>query len=321
MLNVEQPLDPVEYRFWLPTEGMTITTGPDNEEIEVPQILLPIHAAELQKSKNPSEKIIGEGIYDYLRRFPDCPNNAEYAKILKAAYPFYISDLGSQIIMLEVKEVDPPYLRRSINMMKVLALIDSENFGLLQKIGAAYFDLAMIYTELVNVRREFSAARLWLEKARRIQPEALDNLNHLAQICYFSGAYPQAKLYWQIVVDKLEDGSSKTELLTRLEKIVSADLPSQPMIDSLEAIGIAMEHYNAKEYGEACIIMERLEEEGSLPAELPNPEFFYFLGLCREKNEALAGAFESFGRALELDPQHEAAQQGQDRIVDGNVGS
>jgi tetratricopeptide (TPR) repeat protein len=222
--------------------------------------------------------------------------------------------------MLEAKEVDPPYLRRKINMLKILALMETENFGLLQKIGSAYFELALIYTELINVRREFSAARLWLEKARRIQPGELDNLNLLAQICYYSGSYPQAKLYWQIVVDKLENGPSKVELAARIETIVSGNLPKQPMIDSLETIGIAMEHYHVKEYAEACIIMERLEEEGRLPAELPNPEFFYFLGLCREKTEASAAAFESFSKVLQLDPLHEAAQQGLDRIVDGNQG-
>jgi tetratricopeptide (TPR) repeat protein len=320
MLNIEQPLDPVEYAFWLPAEGLTITTGPNNEEINIPQILLPIHVSALKQSPEPSEKMIGEGIYDYLRRFPDCPKNTEYARILKAAYPFYFSDLGSQIIMLAAKEVDPMYLRRNINMMKIFALIEPENFGLLHKIGCAYFELALIYTELVNVRREFSAARLWLEKARRILPDELNNLNHLAQVCYFTGAYPQAKLYWQIMVDKLEAGAAKLELTARLKKIVAGDLPKQPMIDSLEAIGIAMEHYHAKEFTAACLIMERLEEEGSLPAELPNPEFFYFLGLCREKNTDLAGAFESFNKALELDPQHEVAQQGLDRIVDGNKG-
>ena len=318
MLNVEQPLDPIEYAFCLPVAGMTITTGPNNEEIEVPQILLPLHAADLQKSSPPTEKMIGEGIYDYLRRFPDCPKNSEYATILKAAYPFYLSDLGSQIIMLEAKEVDPFYIRRKISMMKIFALIEPENFGLLHKIGRACFELALIYTELIHVRREFSAARLWLEKARRLQPDELNNLNYLAQVCYFSGAYPQAKLYWQIMADKLDEGASKDELNTRLEKIVTGDLPNQPMIDSLENIGVAMEHYHAEEYSDACLIMERLEEEGSLPAELPNPEFFYFLGLCREKNADSAGAFESFSKTLELDPQHEAAQQGLDRILDGN---
>lgn len=318
MKNVEQPLDPVEYNFWLPPEGMTLTTGPDNQEIAVPQILLPVHVKDLGTSSTPSEKAIGEGLYDYLRRFPDCPKAEDYAKIIKAAYPFYFADLGSQIIMLEVKEVDPAYLRRKINLLKIMALVETENFGLLQKIGIAYFELAMIYTELIHVKREFSSARLWLEKARRLQPEDLENLNYLAQICYFSGTYPQAKLYWKIICDKLDDGDSKSELLARIDRIETSQLPPQPLIENLEAIGIAMEHYHVEEYPEACIIMERLEEEGSLPRELPNPEFFYFLGLCREKTKELAAAFESYSKTLELDPEHQAAKEGIDRIQDIN---
>lgn len=321
MKNVEQPLDPVEYSFWMPPEGMTLTTGPDNQEISVPQILLPVHVKDLEKSATPSEKAIGEGLYDYLRRFPDCPKADEYAEILKEAYPFYLADLGSQIIMLEAKEVDPPYIRRKINMLKILALVDPKNFALLQKIGIAYFELALIYTELINVQREIGTARLWLEKARRLQPDDIGNLNYLAQICYFNGAYPQAKLYWKIIAEKLEEGDSKTELLNRVARIETNQLPAQPLIEKLEAIGIAMEHYHVEEYPEACIIMERLEEEGTLPAELPNPEFFYFLGLCREKTEELAAAFESFSKALELDPQHEAAQEGLNRIVEPNEGA
>lgn len=321
MENVEQPLDPVEYSFWLPPEGMTLTTGPDNEEIAVPQITLPLHVKDLGKDGSPSEKAIGEGIYDYLRRFPDCPKAQEYAQIIKSAYPFYVADLGSQIIMLEAKEVDPPYIRRKINMLKILALIEPENFDLLQKTGIAYFELALIYTELINVRRELGDARLWFEKARRLSPEDIVNLNYLAQICYFTGAYPQAKLYWRIISDKLEDGDSKRALLDRIACIENNQLPDQPLIEKLEAIGIAMEHYHVEEYPQACLIMERLEEEGSLPRELPNPEFFYFLGLCREKSGELAGAFESFTKTIELDLQHEAAQEGLDRIVDSNMRS
>ncbi len=318
MLNIDQPLDPVEYSFWLPPEGTIVTTGPENAEIEIPQIPLPIHKAELNESPDPSEKVIGEGIYDYLRRFPDCPNNSDYARILSTAYPFYISDLGSQIIMLEVKEVDPLYIRRKISMLKILALLEPENYGLLQRIGIAYFELAMIYTELINVRRELAAARLWLEKARRKHPEEIGTLNYLGQVCYLTGAYPQAKLYWQIMSDKLDDGDVKVELQRRTEKVTSGQLPGQPLIDSLEAIGIAMEHYHVEEYSEACMIMERLEEEGRLPDELPNPEFFYFLGLSREKNTDLAGAFEAYTKTRELDPAHQAAQEGLDRITDNH---
>ncbi len=316
MLEKIQPLDPIEYTFWTPPEGMTLTTGPHNEEIAVGQVPIPIHTADLHKSPTPSKKMIGDGLYDYLRRYPDCPLNKDYAELVQSAYPFYLADIGSQLIMLEAKEVDPPYVRRKIAMLKILALLEPENFGLLQRIGIAYFELALIYTELIHVRREMDAARFWLEKARRLQPNEITNLNYLGQVCYLSAVYSQAKLYWQPVVDKLEPGAAQAELQARIDRIVTKELPRQSLLESLEAIGIAMEHYSIREYSEACIIMERLEEEASLPTELPNPEFFYFLGLCRERNQDLAGAFESFSKVQELSPEHEAAQQGLDRILD-----
>ena len=315
MLN-NQPLDPVEYRFWTPPAGMSLTIGPDQQEIELPQIPVPLHAAALEASPQPTEKMIGEGIYDYLRRFPDCPDNIKYARILEKAYPFYIADLGSQVIMLDAKEVDPPYIRRKIALLKILALLDQENFGLLQRIGIAYFELALIYTELIHVRREMNHARLWFEQARRIKPEEIGNLNYLGQACFLMGAYAQAKLYWQIVTRQLEDSVARQELQQRIAAIDSGEVPRQTLVESLEAIGIAMEHYHAREYPEACLIMERLEEEGSLPLALPNPEFFYFLGLCRVKTGDRAGAFESFHKVLELDSRHEAARQELDKILD-----
>jgi len=316
MLN-NLPLDPVEYRFWTPPVGKTLTTGPDNQEIELPLIPLPLHASALESSPEPTEKMIGEGLYDYLRHFPDCPDNTKFARILEKAYPFYIADLGSQIIMLASKEVDPPYIRRKISLLKILALLDTNNFGLAQQIGIAYFELALIYTELIHVRRELNNARLWFEQARRIDPEEIGNLNYLGQVCFLTGAYPQAKLYWQVVIEHLEEGAAKQELQARIDAIAADTLSRQPLVESLEAVGIAMEHYSAQEYPEACLIMERVEEEGSLPEAMPNPEFFYFLGLCRVKNGDSAGAFESFNKALELDPQHAAARQQLDLILDG----
>jgi len=312
-----QPLDPIEYRFWTPPDGMTLTIGPDSQEIEVPQIPLPLHVSDLEKSPQPSEKMIGEGLYDYLRRFPDCPDNGKFAKILEKAYPFYIADLGSQIIMLEAKEVDPPYIRRKISLLKILALLEPNNFGLLQRVGVAFFELALIYSELIHVRRELNHARIWFEQARRMNPKDIGNLNYLGQVCYLTGSYLQAKLYWQIVVSLLDNGPAREELQNRIDGIDAGSLPKQPMLESLETIGVAMEHYRAGEYPEACLIMECLEEEGSLPKALPNPEFFYFLGLCRAKNGDSAGAFESFSRALELDAEHEASQQELDRILNG----
>src|SRR5512141_2079387 len=48
----------------------------------------------------PDYDMVGRGIYQALRLNPDCAYGAEYAALLKEAYPHIISELGGQIIML-----------------------------------------------------------------------------------------------------------------------------------------------------------------------------------------------------------------------------
>ena len=87
---------------------------------------------EALEAGDPSDDAIGNGLYDYLREFPDCLRNRSYAELLRDAYPHFLADLGAQILMLDHKEVDSTYIRRKITYMKILALLDSENVGLLQ---------------------------------------------------------------------------------------------------------------------------------------------------------------------------------------------
>lgn len=316
MLNIKkEPLAPVEFRFWNPPEGKTLTIGADKEAMDVPQIPLPIRSADMSDSSDPSEKTIGDGIYDYLCRFSFCRHAAEYAKILQQAYPFLISDINAQLILLDVKTVESSELQHKIALLKILHHLNPDNFELLQKIGIAHFDLGLDYSELDHVVQQMKKARNWLEKAHRQVPDDLNNLNYLGQVCYFNGDYQQAKLYWQMIVDKLETGEAKDELIDKLERIISGDIPEQLMVESLETVGAAMEYFNLEEYQDACNIMEKLEEAGSLPRELPNPDFFYLLGRCREKCENLSGAFESFSIAEELDKNHKAARQALERVM------
>ncbi|PLX88542.1 MAG: hypothetical protein C0618_04090 [Desulfuromonas sp.] len=320
MIADNSPLDPVEYRFWTPDPKTTITVGADEIEVPLPEIPLPIGVAESPEGEQPTDKQIGVGLYNYLRRFPDCPRNIAYAHLLNDAYSYYISDLGSQIIMLDAKDVDPPYVRRKISYMKILALLQPKNPGLLQRIGIAYFELALIYSELIHIRRELLNAVAWLKKSLVLVPQELTALNYLGQICYLLGDYPAVSRYWQGVVDQLPEGEARTALKARLHRIATADLPEVPLVVDFEAIGMAMEHFHQQEFDEARLIMDRLEEEGSIPREMPSPEFYYFLGLCREKAADSAGAFESYARAIDIDPAHEAAIEGRERILDGKEG-
>ena len=320
MNKISTPLDPVEYSFWTPAPKTAVKVGANEVSVFLPEIPLPIAQADFIAGSQPTDKQIGTGIYSYLRRFPDCPFNTAYARILKDAYSYYISDLGSQIIMLEAKEVDPPYVRRKISYLKILALLESENPALLMRIGIAYFELALTYSELVHVHRELMRALSWLKKSLLLNPRDLTVLNYLGQTCYLLGDYPAVGRYWQGVVDQLPEGPARLSLQQRLERISGADLPSRPLVEDLEAVGIAMEHYHQQEFAEAKLIMDQLEEQGWLPRELPSPDFFYFLGCCREKAGDAAGAFEAYAKALDIDPQHEGAAAGREGILDGPEG-
>ena len=154
----------------------------------------------------------------------------------------------------------------------------------------------------------------FLQRSINIAPQDTTTLNVLGQICYLMGDYPAVLRYWQGVVDQIPDCSARQLLQQRIAKISSGHHPRSPLIDDLEAIGIATEHFSVQEFDAAAEIMNRLEEEGVIPAELPSPEFFYFLALCREKIGENSSAFEAYGKALEIDPAHQAAREGIDRI-------
>ncbi|WP_020676269.1 tetratricopeptide repeat protein [Geopsychrobacter electrodiphilus] len=302
MPMIEEPLSP-EYMFYLPPVGRSVVAGADEHHVELPQIPLPLYL-ETCSNEVPSDKQVGIGLYNYLRRFPDCPRCTDYAQILQQAFPYYLTDIGSQIIMLEAKDVDAPYIRRKINYLKILVLLSPENPQLLQKVGIAYFELGMIYVELINVRRELSHAISFLQRSLNFVPQDTATLNVLGQISYLMGDYPGVQRYWQGVVDLIPDGAARQLLVQRLARVVDGQAPQQPLINDLEAIGIATEHFVVQEYEAAAEIMNRLEEEAVLPAELPSPEFFYFLGLCREKCGEIAAAFEAYHKALAIDPDH-----------------
>ncbi|WP_029918104.1 tetratricopeptide repeat protein [Pelobacter seleniigenes] len=308
-------VDSADFQFWLPPEGMTLTIGPDSPDLDVPQIPLPIRTADLTVGQQPSEKAIGDGLYEYLCRFPACDHAADYARILEQAYPFLISDIGSQLILLDVKAVDADGLQRKIALLKILHYLDPDNFGPLHKIGVGYFDLAHNYGELLHVQMYLRDARSWLEKARRSKPTDTANLNYLGQVCYLAGNYNQAKLYWKIAADQLEEGSSREELAQRVERIVAGQLPIEPLVENLEAVGVALEHFAVEEFSQACNIMEDLAGNSSIAVELPSTDFFYFLGLCREKCQNLPGAKDAFARALTIDPEHEPSLDAQKRLA------
>ncbi len=313
MPPVDSPLAP-EYRFYVPAPDRFVVCGAEEVRVPLPAIPLPVEM-DADSDSEPTDKQLGASLYNYLRRFPDCPHAEDYAHLLKEVFPYYLSDIAAQIIMLEAKDVDAPYIRRKISYLKILLLLEPQNPQLLQKLGIACFELAMIYVELLHVRREFSRALSYLQRALVLAPRDTTTLNYLGQINYLLGDYGAVQRFWQGVVDLLPQCAAREQLNLRLERIKNSQQPPYPLIDDLEAIGVATEHYAACEYEDAAEIMNRLAESGILPDELPSPEFYYFLGLCREKNGQPAAAFEAFDQALKVDPHHQASIEALDRVA------
>ncbi len=308
------------FRFWTPPAGARVQVGPDELPVPLPEVPLPIHREQWQEEQ-PSQDAIGSGLYDYLRQFPDCRHGRTYAGLLRDAFPHYLADLGAQVVMLDRKEVDAPYSRRKINLLKILALLDETNPGLQQQIGLAFFHLALTFAEMASSRRHLHQALSYLLRARDLVPGDLITLNALGQIDFFLGDFPGAVRNWTGVLERIEDGPAREELEARVARIRETEPPDHPLVDDLEQVGAALELCGRGDFAGARIILEGLEEAAVLPAELPSAEFFYLLGLCRARCGEPAGAFEALEKALAIDPEYLPALSEKDRLLDGAAGS
>lgn len=310
-------LAPDQFRLCLAADGRCVKIGPEQYPVPLPAIPLPVHLEDLEEGE-PADEAIGRGVYDYLRQFPDCPLGSEYVHLLQEAYDHYLGDLAAQIVMLNYKDVDPPYVRRQIAYMKILLLLDPGNIGLLQQLGKAYFEVALNFSELQGVRYDLLKALGYLQKALGGSQDDPATLNYIAQIDYWLGDYPSCGRRWQGVFATLGEGPVKDAIAAKLERLEKGEVPDHPLVDDLEGVGNAMAAYGRGEIDAALMLLEGIEEDGTLLAELPMAEFYYLLGICRERTGERGGAFDAYDRALQIDPNYEEALRGRDRIAEGN---
>lgn len=310
----QEPLDAKTFRFWTPPAGRSLTVGPEKQQVPLPQIPLPVERENFENAE-PGVDAIGQGLYAYLRQFPDCPHNVVYAEVLRDAFPHFMAEIGSQIVMLDAKEVDPLYVRRKITYLKILLLLEPQNPGLLQQLGVSCYHVGLMFPELEHCRFDLLKAMKFLQRALKIQPDDLTTRNYLGQIDFLFGDYPGARRHWRAVVENLEQGQAYDALAERIARIECGEVPQNPVIDSLEELGGAESAFAGGYIEDAKTQLEKLEEDGVLPEVMPMPEFFHFLGLCRERTGDLGGAFEAFEKAIALDPGYTPAREGRERIL------
>ncbi|MBW6510476.1 MAG: hypothetical protein K0A94_13170 [Desulfuromonadales bacterium] len=316
MSKTPPPSTAESFIFWTPPEGMTLSIGED-DQLELPSIPLPLCATDTPDdlSVAPSERHIGEGIYAYLCANPETEQAVVYANILRQAYPFLISDMGSQLLLLDLRPHDDVALQNKIPLLKILLHLDERNFGLLHKLGTCCFNLAVHPDHLITAGDQLQSARQWFEKARRVRQQDVNNLNYLGQVCYLSGNYHQAKLYWQHAVSQMDNETERVQLQQRLALIEQGGAPGQPLQLQLEQLGQARQLFDSGDMPAAYELVEKLVHQGELLRELPGAELYYFIGICRESANDLAGAYEALTMATRLDDKHEHARTALKRVT------
>jgi tetratricopeptide (TPR) repeat protein len=228
--------------------------------------------------------------------------------LLREGYAHFLADLAAQVVLLDNKDVEPAYVFRKLTYLKILRLLEPENAGLLWQLSQGFYDLAMTFTELSQVRRHLLDAMRFGHELLKIAPADSATLNLLAEIDILFGDYPTAITKLRRSLEALDDQRFAERVEARIESCVELGMPDHSLVDDLECIGEAMQLYAAKNYPLATELLERLEEDAYFSAELMSADFLCLLGMCRLKMDDRSGAFDALSQALEIDPDHEQAR-------------
>jgi Flp pilus assembly protein TadD len=175
--------------------------------------------------------------------------------------------------------------------------------------------LGLAFAELPHCRNHLLAAREYLRRALLLEADNPAALNLLAQIEAWFGMKDEAFRLWQQAAALVAE-PTRSALWQRAADLQSAPMES-PLIDELEALGETLLWIGSGDFGQALAVLESLQEQGRVMAELPTPEFYYILGHCREQCNEPGQALVAYVQALELDPEFSLARTGFDRLSQG----
>jgi tetratricopeptide (TPR) repeat protein len=284
-------------RYYTPPEGFVLT-GRDGMvripwEGRPPIPLLEEDFPSVEGGGAPDYDMVGRGIYQALRKNPECAFAADYAAVLKEAYPHVISELGGQIIMIDAKEVDAPYLDRKINFLKIMALLDPDNAGVQLEIARTFSDKGSRLSTLHQAVASWYGAEKALTKSLELDPANHHTAYEYGEALYVLGRYEQAAAVWQDITAGL-GMSDQRKIEARIAAILAGKLPLVPPVDYLTAISVAVEAHHAGRNDDAAAIIEDVLADPVFAEQFPMNEIYYLLGTCYQEmglaHEA-AGAF------------------------------
>ncbi|MSN25467.1 MAG: tetratricopeptide repeat protein [Geobacter sp.] len=244
----------------------------------------------------PDYDMVGRGLYAALRHNPDCAFAVDYAKLLKDAYPHIVSELGGQIIMLDAKEVDTPYLDRKINFLKIMALFEPENAGLPLEIARTFSDKGTRISTLHQAVSSWYSAEKFLKKTLELNPDDWHALYEYGEALYVLGRYEQAAEVWSGAL-RMFQPSERARVEARIAGILAGKLPLVPPLDYLTALSIAVEEQHVGRNDEAAAIIEDVLSDPVFAEQFPMNEIYYLLGTCYQEIGLMAEAAEAFKRS------------------------
>ena len=302
-MNSEQessltPLDGI--RYFVPPAGFVLR-GRDGRvavpwEGKPPLPLLEEDFSSAEQSNSPDYDMVGRGIYQALRINPDCHFAADYAAVLKEAYPHIISELGGQIIMLDAKEVDTPYLDRKINFLRIMSLLEPKNAGLCMEIARTFADKGARLSTLHQAVSSWYAAEKYLKKAFELDADDRHTLYEYGEALYVLGRYDRAAEIWQKAASRCDE-TERRKIEARIAAILTGKLPLVPPVDYLTALAVAVEEHQAGRNDEAAAIIEDVLTDPVFSTQFPLNEIHFLLGTCYQEMGMMDEAAHAFKRS------------------------
>jgi len=313
MIPAVDNLAPDRFIFWVPPAGAAVLAGADRQPVALPEFPLPLHNS-VDNGGVPTDETIGQGVYDYLRQFPECPGNTVYAELLRDAYPHFVSDLASHAVLLDAKDVEPAFVARKLTCLKILCLLEPHNLGLLRQLCRGYFELALEFSELANCRRHLLDAMRFGQNLLAIEADDPLALSLLAEIDFLLGDTPAAAGKWRRLAARICDPLVRERIAARIAACSCDECPETALVDELEVVAEAMRLHASGDDALAAELLGRIEEVGQLTTTLPSADFFWLLGVCRQGAGDIGGALRALHQALQLESDHAGARVALDSL-------
>lgn len=284
------PIEGVHY--FEPPEGYCLT-GRDGL-VDMPWDDLPIPLSEADyrlalESGAPGYDQVGNGIFQALRRNPECANAELYADILQKAYPHIIADIGGEAIMLDAREIELPYLDRKIALLKIMALIEPDNAGLWREIGRTLMEKGSRLEATHLAVQSWYGAEKFMSRALKLEPDDPHTCYQYGEIRYMLGHYDQALTLWESLLERCAEAERK-RIEIRIAAIRAGELPKVPPLDYLTALSVAFERHQDDDLFEAAAIVEDVLSDPVFCAQFPLAEVYRFLEQCYLKLNGRPGA-------------------------------